>query len=305
MSDKKLLLPESSNLDLLRRHPVATAIIAIAAFVVWTLPIGIAQAWPAFVRDKTIPEWLEERRWPGMTAQLYGWLTIVFFLALLILLVVIIIISRRRETSPQPSTLPQAAPKTEIVVMGESERIKELERENDTLQWLYKIAKYQRNDLQKYVLVDKCEINLSPLTNGKSYFEFTFHVINYSIFYISIPMLEYDPVKGAIQFKGDPLSREAKLAENRVTALQPYGRNYFKVWQWVNQDEAKDIPATLEKVGNLFDFSKAIVYVRADKFPDDEVAKLDLTRGMQNAALENRIIQLEALQGQHAIEINE
>jgi hypothetical protein len=43
-----------------------------------------------------------------MTAQLYGWLTIVFFLALLILLVVIIIISRRREISPQ------SAPTTEM-----------------------------------------------------------------------------------------------------------------------------------------------------------------------------------------------
>jgi hypothetical protein len=99
MSEQKTSPSKSFKFGVLRRHPVATAVIAILVFAVWTLPLGIAQAWPAFVRDKTIPEWLAERRWPGMTAQLYGWLTIVFFFALAALLVILIRISRRRETS--------------------------------------------------------------------------------------------------------------------------------------------------------------------------------------------------------------
>jgi uncharacterized membrane protein len=269
ITDQKHPPSESFKFGALRRHPVATAILAILFFVVWTLPIGIAQAWPAFVRNKTIPEWLAEKRWPGMTAQIYGWLTIVFFLALVILLVVLIIIARRREASSKSAAKDLYSGK-----------------------WLDTIVDYQRKGLRKYVLVEKCDINLSPLSQGKRYFEFTFHVTNYSMFNVSIPMAEYDVVKGSIHFNGDPISREAKLVENKVTGLQPYGRNYFKIWQWVSIDEAKDIPATLEKVGNLFDFSKAIVYVRADKFLDEEAAKLDLTRGMQNADLENKIIEL-------------
>jgi hypothetical protein len=159
--------------------------------------------------------------------------------------------------------------------------------------WLDAIVEYQRNGLPIYVLVEKCEINTSALSQGKRYLEFIFHVRNYSMFHVSIPMDEYDPVKGTIKFKGDPLSGEAKIVENRVTKLPPNRKNYFKVWQWVNPDEAKDIPETLKIVGNLFDFSEAAVYVKADRFPGDEAAKLELTRGMQNAALENKIIELE------------
>jgi hypothetical protein len=169
--------------------------------------------------------------------------------------------------------------------------------------WIDTIVDYQRRGLRKYVLVEKCEVSLAPLIAGKPYFELTFHVRNYSMFYVSIPMAKYDPVKGTIRFKGDPISGNAKLTDNQVTNLEPYGRNYFKVWQWVNNpDEAKEIPATLEKVGNLFDFSETVIPIKADRFPDDSEAKLDLTRGMQNAELENRVIQLEALHGQRALE---
>lgn len=31
--------------------------------------------WPLF-SDQTIPKWLQERHWPGMTPSVYGWLTL-------------------------------------------------------------------------------------------------------------------------------------------------------------------------------------------------------------------------------------
>jgi hypothetical protein len=49
----------------------------------------VATLWPVMVRDKTIPEWLSERRWSWFTADVYGWLTIVLF-ALLVALVVVV-----------------------------------------------------------------------------------------------------------------------------------------------------------------------------------------------------------------------
>jgi hypothetical protein len=163
----------------------------------------------------------------------------------------------------------------------------------DQYKWLDEVVEYQRNVLWKYVLVERCEINSGLLTQGKRFVELTFHVVNYSMFKVSIPMRKDAVIEGSIYFKGDRLSGEAKLTENRVIRLEPHMSNYFKIHQWVNSDEARDIPETLEKVGNFFGFSEAIVYIKADKFSDDKPASLDLTRAMQNAELENKIIELE------------
>lgn len=164
----------------------------------------------------------------------------------------------------------------------------------DQYKWLDEVVEYQRYGLRKYVLVEKCDINLSPLSEGKLYIELTFSVFNYSLFYVSVPMPADRAIEGSINFKGEPLSGTAKFIdkENRVEKLPPYSGNFFKVRQWVNQDEAKDIPKTWKESGNLFGFPETCVYVRADKFPDDKPAKLDLTRAMQNASLENTIVEL-------------
>ncbi|HST54068.1 MAG TPA: hypothetical protein VLJ61_18825 [Pyrinomonadaceae bacterium] len=100
-------------------------------------------------------------------------------------------------------------------------------------------------------------------------------------------------IEGPILFKGDRLSGTTKLVGNEVKSCPPDSRKFFKVRQWVNIDEAKDIPETLKTVGNRFDFSEAIIYIKADKFPGDKPAQLNLTRGMQNADLGNKIIELE------------
>lgn len=188
------------------------------------------------------------------------------------------------------STLYEKARRDNDVLQGAlAGKISDLE----SLEWLRNVADDQLKNLRKYVLVRKCDINLSPLSDGKRYVEFTFHVINYSVLHVTIPMRKDAVIEGSIYFGGDRLSGEAKLVENRVIGLPPYGTTYFKIHQWVSSDDVKDIPETFKTVGNLFGFSEAVVYVRADEFPDDKAARLDLTSGMQNADLENQIIQLE------------
>lgn len=193
-----------------------------------------------------------------------------------------------------------------------NDRIAELEREKTALvkgcsdAHLQEIVEYQRKGLRKYVLVEKCEIDASPLSEGKLYLWFTFQVINYSIFYVTISTSVGTVITGSIRFKGEPVSGTAKLDENKVIDLTPYLRSYFKVRQWVNRDEAKNILETLKTSGNLFDFSEAIIHVKGgSKFPTVEEAQLDLTRGMQNADLENKVIQLENAQGIRALEFGE
>lgn len=87
----------SSWFDAIKRHPIKSALLSVAVFLVWSLPQGIATVWPALVRDKTIPEWIAERRWPGMTPHVYGWLTIAFFLTLVVALLVIAIGTRKKD----------------------------------------------------------------------------------------------------------------------------------------------------------------------------------------------------------------
>lgn len=173
-----------------------------------------------------------------------------------------------------------------------SSRDAEIEALKTKYGWVDGIIEYQRKGLRKYVLVERCEVDSSPLSSGKLYVWLTFHVRNYSMFYVSIPMHKGDEIRSSIRFNGEPISRTAKVEENKVIDLPPYRSNYFKIRQWVNPDEAKDISETLKTTGNLFDFSEAIIPIKADKFPNDEEAKLDLTSGMGNADLDNKIIEL-------------
>jgi hypothetical protein len=171
----------------------------------------------------------------------------------------------------------------------------------ESYEWLHTVVRYQLNGLRKYVLVGNCTVNVNPFSEGRRYLEITFNLQNFSMFHVSIPMPVDAVIEGSIHFKGEMLSGVAKLVVNKVAALPPYGINTLTIRQWVNTDEVTDISETLKVSGNLFDFSKAIVYIKADEFPDMEAAKLDLTRGMQDAELENEIIRLKAeLEGEGA-----
>jgi hypothetical protein len=159
-------------------------------------------------------------------------------------------------------------------------------------QWTHSIADYEIRRTRKFVLVETCLINASYLPQGELYLDFTFSILNLSIFVVSIPMTNGSIIENPIFFKGKMLSREAKLAENDVKNVYPAEGRSFTIRQWVNSDEAKDIIQTLAERGNLFDFSRPVIYVTTQEFPDAKYAELDLTRGMKNAALENKLVEL-------------
>jgi hypothetical protein len=154
------------------------------------------------------------------------------------------------------------------------------------------IVDYGKEHIRKFVLVETCTINSSHLAEGKLYVDFTFAILNLSLFSVGIPLPEGAVIEGSILFKGNPLSGTAKLFENSTKHTNPTDRNNFTIRQWVNSDEARDVVETLENYGNLFDFSRAVVNVRNEELPDSDAWKLDLTRGMQNADFQNRIVVL-------------
>jgi len=244
--------PSKSFKSVLQRHPVAAAIIAIAAFVVWTFPIGIAQAWPAFVRDKTIPEWLAERRWPGMNAQVYGWLTIIFFLALVILLVVIIIVSRRRGISPQSAStidelgsenlsLKDTLDGTQRAAIShrlERDTFKdELDKLKTKYGRLHEIADAQAKAIDQYVRVERvllCDLRLNDPIQIP-YVEFWLDIINTSVYDITV---DTDTIKGRIKFQRNDLF-EGKQIIYLQESIPPSSRVNVNIKQRLNTTEVK------------------------------------------------------------------
>ena len=90
---------------MLRNHPHRTIILAGAGFVLWSLPQWIGTVWPLFT-TKTIPEWMAERSWPGITAPVYAWLTAALIAAAAM---VVYVLRRKNGTQtlgghPKPAT---------------------------------------------------------------------------------------------------------------------------------------------------------------------------------------------------------
>jgi hypothetical protein len=287
---------KSKRLEAMREwlyeHPKTTLALVLFLFFFITLPAWFASVWQLFT-GKPFFVWLAE----GMKTMEFSayWITVP--LGVLAFLFVVYLLWSGRQTAG----VNKSSKDDKLVVVAESQN-----SEHTSDPHIEEIADYQRKTLRRYVLVENCEINSSSLSEGKLYIEFIFNLVNYSMYYVSIPMVEGEPVKGSIRFKGDMLSGEAKLSANEVKNCPPHSRKLFIIRQWISRDEAAEISQALEKSGNLFDFSEADVYVSGgDKHPNVETDKLDLTRGMQNADLENKIVQLEALQKQHQAELIE
>jgi hypothetical protein len=262
---------ESSKLEAIRRHPVATAVVAVVAFLVWSLPIGIAQAWPAFVRDKTIPEWLAERRWPGMTAQVYFGLTIGFFLTLVVLLVVLIITSRRKES---------AAP-FEGVTPSESEELKrlraDLERAEESARshnyranakegelkdlknefgWLFEFANWDKTNISRYVIVKDPSVSYEGLSADYPYIAIKFFIVNTSVYRIRI---DEDAISGSIYRKDEKFSRKPTIDEPIVNVSRFEEGRVLTIKQHLDPEEHDIILNTLLDIELKFDELKVMV----------------------------------------------
>jgi hypothetical protein len=93
--------------ETVQRYPIRAGGI-IVGFLVFTVPIGIFTAWPTFVKDKTIPQWLAERGWPEPFILFVLWVICSFGLAL----IVVILLSITSQTKSQDASQTVAASKT-------------------------------------------------------------------------------------------------------------------------------------------------------------------------------------------------
>jgi hypothetical protein len=85
------------------QHPVLWAVIGVGIFLLWRLPEWFGQVWPLFT-NKTVPEWLAERRWPGMSTRLYRWFNIITTCVMFVLLGVIIYQQQSENLEGEPTT---------------------------------------------------------------------------------------------------------------------------------------------------------------------------------------------------------
>ncbi|MEK6325778.1 MAG: hypothetical protein AABN33_29400 [Acidobacteriota bacterium] len=83
-----------------RRHPRWATAIAVFGFLLYQLPLQISSAWPAWIKDKTIPAWWAEKK-PAMSTGLYDWLVIgLYIIPALALGVFVVLIWRATRKLP-------------------------------------------------------------------------------------------------------------------------------------------------------------------------------------------------------------
>src|SRR6266446_4162449 len=75
--------PKNKLWETIKQHRGWFILGSILVFLLWVFPLGVATAWPALVRDKTLPEWLAGNRWPSLATLTIGWLTLAFFVTLI------------------------------------------------------------------------------------------------------------------------------------------------------------------------------------------------------------------------------
>lgn len=86
--------------DWFKKHPVLYSAVAVLGFLFWTLPEWLGNVWPLFFGSKTIPQWLDEQRWPGMTLSLQLSASFWIGLGLLGVLAYIAVVSSRKQPYP-------------------------------------------------------------------------------------------------------------------------------------------------------------------------------------------------------------
>lgn len=71
--------------DFLKKHPAWAAFTAILLFLVVSLPVYLGTIWPILEwarivtplpPGQTLPQWITEQRWPGMSPALFSWVTL-------------------------------------------------------------------------------------------------------------------------------------------------------------------------------------------------------------------------------------
>jgi hypothetical protein len=90
--------------DRLRNHPNRAVILGAIGFGLWSLPQWFGSVWPLFT-TKTIPEWMSERSWPGVTPAVYGWVTVVLGIAIF---GVVLAVALATRNAPVPKTPPRS-----------------------------------------------------------------------------------------------------------------------------------------------------------------------------------------------------
>ena len=77
----------------IRGHPILSP---ICGFLAW-----LGTVWPVF-SDKTLPQWLAEQRWPGISVEVLQWTPLILFIVLVCLPLYVAVVGRQREQRLEP-----------------------------------------------------------------------------------------------------------------------------------------------------------------------------------------------------------
>jgi hypothetical protein len=85
--------------NLLKEHPVWKAVAGILIFLLITLPLYLGEIWSILEwariitplpPGQTLPQWITEQRWPGMTSTIFNWVVLGSVIGMFVFLAAII-----------------------------------------------------------------------------------------------------------------------------------------------------------------------------------------------------------------------
>jgi hypothetical protein len=231
-----------------RRHPFWAAAMTGLFFLIWTFPVGVSEMWPAFVRDKTIPEWLAERQWSVLTG-LYPWLVAGSYLVvLMVFLWFIFLIWRATKLTPVAArsieTQLEAASISPAASVSSREadlniRLQELCRFN----WLYSMAINQASQIASLVILKMVLIRDAKLTHPVPGITFGFAVRNENVLDITVG----NEIDGHISFGNQLLWEKPRVVFNGLQNTGHLQTGGLILEQRLTSSEADLIAKTYDK----------------------------------------------------------
>jgi hypothetical protein len=208
-------------------------LLTLLSFALISLPPYLADTW-ALVSDRPLIPYIGEKVGIQVPSFSIGWVTVPIGLTVALVIIGLLTTGRRDENTRAEH---------ERTVRGLNDRIEELTRKVDELskfksqnEWLHTLTVNQRNSINGYVRVQRCEISGHDFLQ-ELYVDFKFTILNVSVHTISIE----DSIKGDIKLDSRLLSKGVKMRDNNATYCKNNEVKDFTVRQWLDRDEIDDI----------------------------------------------------------------
>ena len=123
---------------------------------------------------------------------------------------------------------------------------------------LHELAECQRLNLSSAVVIEIRRLENGEISQNARYIDFTFILYNKSVHYVDLQ----DSIQGHLQLCECPLGGPKEMLSKNTNPFPPTLQQYFKIRQWLTQDDERRISNSINPNEDKFDFDKLRFVVR-------------------------------------------